>query len=304
MFFDDVYKKYKPPIPQAIFNIQNVCDYVYSMPQEYFELTDCISFMPPFRNTWFEFNRPKQSNFEGKIIKYEPEYWGRIGYSMINATEEIKKISSDLSFLFMLKQEDKLKLISIINDEDTHIFTWSTFIEVGHDIIYLGNILLICDKNGRFITFYTSDKKPVIPVRFSDYIIEKIGDSITPATALSTITGGCFAVFIMAFNFLHCKNVEAVINKIPPKLVKSRQKKNKPFFERTYTLQIKQIKKYLSEANDKGTGIKKALHICRGHFKTFTESKPLFGRHVGTYWWNDQVKGNQEIGRIIKDYKI
>jgi hypothetical protein len=24
----------------------------------------------------------------------------------------------------------------------------------------------------------------------------------------------------------------------------------------------------------------------RGHFKTYTEDKPLFGRHVGTWWWS------------------
>jgi hypothetical protein len=31
-----------------------------------------------------------------------------------------------------------------------------------------------------------------------------------------------------------------------------------------------------------------------GHFKTFTAEAPLFGKHVGTYWWG----GYPEVDRF------
>ena len=40
----------------------------------------------------------------------------------------------------------------------------------------------------------------------------------------------------------------------------------------------------------------------RGHFKTYTEEKPLFGRHTGTWWWSPMFdtsrKRDYEIKRI------
>lgn len=46
------------------------------------------------------------------------------------------------------------------------------------------------------------------------------------------------------------------------------------------------------------------LHEVRGHFKTFTADKPLMGRHVGTFWWGWQVRGNPNRGRTITDYSM
>jgi hypothetical protein len=45
-------------------------------------------------------------------------------------------------------------------------------------------------------------------------------------------------------------------------------------------------------------------HLARGHFKTFTEDAPLLGKHVGTYWWGWQVRGQEGSGVIEKTYKI
>jgi hypothetical protein len=46
------------------------------------------------------------------------------------------------------------------------------------------------------------------------------------------------------------------------------------------------------------------LHRVRGHTKTYTAEAPLMGRHVGTYWWGWQIRGNADNGEIISDYKL
>ena len=46
------------------------------------------------------------------------------------------------------------------------------------------------------------------------------------------------------------------------------------------------------------------FHLCRGHFKTFTEERPLFGKYSGTFWWNPQSRGDRSKGVIEKDYSV
>lgn len=45
-------------------------------------------------------------------------------------------------------------------------------------------------------------------------------------------------------------------------------------------------------------------HLARGHFKTFTEDAPLLGKHVGTYWWGRQLRGQEGRGVIEKTYTL
>jgi hypothetical protein len=40
------------------------------------------------------------------------------------------------------------------------------------------------------------------------------------------------------------------------------------------------------------------------HFKTYTEETPLFGKRVGTYWWDAQVRGKAEESVVEKDYRV
>ena len=57
--------------------------------------------------------------------------------------------------------------------------------------------------------------------------------------------------------------------------------------------------------NERGVGAKKALHICRGHFKDFRKSENgLFGKHKDLYWWESQVRGNAKEGVVFSDYEV
>lgn len=47
-----------------------------------------------------------------------------------------------------------------------------------------------------------------------------------------------------------------------------------------------------------------ALHMMRGHFKTYTPEAPLFGKRVGTWWWQPGLRGNVEKGIVLKDYAV
>jgi hypothetical protein len=53
-----------------------------------------------------------------------------------------------------------------------------------------------------------------------------------------------------------------------------------------------------------GGSLRKALHLCRGHFKTFSPDAPLLGRATGTYFWAPQIRGSRSEGVTLKDYRV
>ncbi|NJO83527.1 MAG: hypothetical protein HC828_12390 [Blastochloris sp.] len=45
-------------------------------------------------------------------------------------------------------------------------------------------------------------------------------------------------------------------------------------------------------------------HIVRGHFRYYTEERPLFGRVSGAVWVPEHERGDDQVGAIRKDYEV
>jgi hypothetical protein len=87
-------------------------------------------------------------------------------------------------------------------------------------------------------------------------------------------------------------------------LIFARARRGKRPVRRYKVLRIEPMTRTLStEGNIEGQGLAKALHICRGHFKTY-EERPLFGRLRGTWFWQDHVRDSLESGVVEKDYQV
>lgn len=109
----------------------------------------------------------------------------------------------------------------------------------------------------------------------------------------------------LSLSFMHCKNVKTVENAPPKKVQHHRKKMGRKPLVKYYTLEIDPMKEVLrKEGGSTKTGLKKALHICRGHFATYTHEAPLFGRVVGTFWKPMHVRGRAEHGIVSKDYAV
>jgi len=110
------------------------------------------------------------------------------------------------------------------------------------------------------------------------------------------------------FSLLHCKNVDLVEHAGEFASRQARRlasRRNEPEPAKYYTIEIGQMTRVLNtEGCARQTGLKKALHICRGHFSHYTEDKPLFGKYSGQFWIPAHVRGTTESGQIVKDYKV
>lgn len=110
---------------------------------------------------------------------------------------------------------------------------------------------------------------------------------------------------MLALSFANCKNVvhrDVTASEGPAAKWLRRQKA--PVI-RYHVLDINPMKEVLrTEGGVETNGLKKALHICRGHFCTYTAEKPLFGTYVGTVWKPAHVRGDIKQGAVVKDYRV
>lgn len=109
-------------------------------------------------------------------------------------------------------------------------------------------------------------------------------------------------IALCAFSFANCKNVKVVENGFtepPPRW----QKEGSPRVRHS-VVKISAFGTTRTKGPHGESDIHMGLHICRGHFKTFSEEKPLLGKHVGTYWWADNLRGDAKYGVVEKSYKV
>lgn len=131
------------------------------------------------------------------------------------------------------------------------------------------------------------------------YNAKLVDKFITKSQADRGMNGIKKAVYCFV-NILNCKNVTAVENTHKKKL-SHKKGKTKPEFFTYKTLALKPTGKKQENQASKGLWDNR-IHLCRGHFKTYTKDNPLFGRIVGTYWWQPSIRGNKKKGVVMKDY--
>jgi hypothetical protein len=72
-----------------------------------------------------------------------------------------------------------------------------------------------------------------------------------------------------------------------------------------HTLNIHPMREILRrEGQQDSLGLQKALHICRGHFRDYTQGRGLFGKHKGLYWVDQHMRGSSKQGITVKDYAV
>jgi hypothetical protein len=123
-----------------------------------------------------------------------------------------------------------------------------------------------------------------------DKMTEEIADTIRSAADVSK-------PLLVALSFMNCKNV--VLDKFtqPVKLQKKRIRNHGTSYLDYHVININPMKTILKyDGNIKEHGITKAMHICRGHFRTYDETSKLFGKIAGTFWIPSHVKGN--VGQL------
>ena len=110
-------------------------------------------------------------------------------------------------------------------------------------------------------------------------------------------------IVLSAFSFANCKNVviaEAGRTSPPPRWTKEHGVPTVKY--RVVKIDSRLVKRAGESAAETERFL--SVHIRRGHMKTFTEEKKLFGKHVGSWWWEQVARGSPEAGSVEKTYEL
>lgn len=110
-------------------------------------------------------------------------------------------------------------------------------------------------------------------------------------------------VAFVGVGFMNCRNVKTEHHHRPAKVTKKQRRPRAPKLDyHTIVLPGQKICPTSKVRSSDPAGLV-PLHHVRGHFKTFTADAPLLGKHIGTYWWGWQMRGNAKNGIVVTDYK-
>lgn len=110
---------------------------------------------------------------------------------------------------------------------------------------------------------------------------------------------------LLSVSFLHCRNVVMRQSESAGPRRKRCVARHGVEPVRYYSLEIQAMREVLRAEGGMlgGERLPRALHICRGHFKTY-QDLGLFGKYKGTFWVPMHLRGTAEEGVVKKEYKV
>lgn len=190
-----------------------------------------------------------------------------------------------------------------LNDEIDRWKVTSVFFSSSYSVHpWLGEYTLYLDRDG-LMSHRGYDPDRGIGMQISSWYRRAIESSEELDHAfMYTINFAC-RVALWTLAFMNTKNV--IMEAVEPNASenKRRAKHGKPPLMRYHVLKIRPIGREASEPQG-GTHASPALHIRRGHFKTYTEAAPLFGKYTGTFWVDQHIAGKKSNHVVVKDYEV
>ena len=187
-------------------------------------------------------------------------------------------------------------------------------VENNHDKNHELNIYLLNKKTewqywGCIILQFNEDWTPTykgstvwIPQEFKDHE-NLITDALVKVGVLT----------MRILQLLNCKNISTIehdgMEHLKPRVREHLIKSGKPLPIKHYTIAVtvpgeKRAIPFSQLIENEQHESKQALHVCRGHFATYTEDRKLFGKLTGTFWIPAHFKGLPKNGVITKDYQL
>jgi len=110
-----------------------------------------------------------------------------------------------------------------------------------------------------------------------------------------------------AFTMLNCRNVELIDGGRTSEGISKRQLREKGRSDVRYKvlkIELSRDRIVILQPCAVGESAMLPRHVVRGHFRTYTAEAPLFGKHVGRWWWAAHARGDATNGEVVKDYEV
>lgn len=313
-FFDYEKQEMRDPRPDEVgfVDVDDVAQYIYDHGIDGAISTEKLCIRSPWQLAWMEYDLPDVEVKDETLLGIMPALLKSIaGELHIGAYVIVSGVNED-SYHSALSSDMGMRLLSVMDtsiDPQVSIPVWKKFAEAqGRDRVMANRARQYECHAIQVMQVFITDRKDWSSTGYVILYLDEHGRRI-PDTEAAVVDFGGEAVqriavepFMMALGLLNCRNVETKVVPYSGHQQKKLKRSGSPLITRR-TLVIKpQGKRY--EGSGESTGRENRWHMCRGHFKTFTEAAPLFGRVTGTFWWQAQVRGSKSRGEVHKDYLI
>lgn len=276
--------KIKTTMEQAtIYRISNVSQYMAEHHVLYAEVLDKYPiFTPPTEISWVEFTDGDFPDVELGYLCVRQEYEGSLPV-LLPAEFRFKDIRWMVSFVMFHRRKSDPNIIPLSEG-------------VGMEAYHM-----LLDKEGKLIR--EGEQYGVFGGYTPEFekVLKQHGNPLPEKQAIEDLEW--LATVLFGICLMHCKNV--VIESVEPfhGEKKKRNRHNQPKVKYK-VLKIKPMGVSLRGVGQYTGGSTPSMHIRRGHFKQFTEDKPLFGRWTGLYWWEAAVIAKDSKSKVLKDYDV
>ena len=286
----------------------------------------------PFSTFFLEFARPSRL-LSGEVAKAATMFPDKFGWLVIASDVNEMEVKGEAQLATLVQEAEYLERVIDRNKIQESIKNYndpSKCVHLGpNEISYLRKIAMIrsitkgepllppeykwsmesylfISHAGRTRLWASSGCIVTDSGKIAGYPIYGIYDDKSGAEERDT-ANALFLPVIMTLGFMNCKKGVAYRDIAPdPQINKERRKHGRKPFLRYSTIEIDGMKQVLrTERGIETNGLKKALHICRGHFATYADS--MLGRKLDspiTVWRPSHIRGSAKHGVVVSDYVV
>lgn len=287
---------------QIVVSLDNVAQYFYENWDKGWSFEDFPNLSPPFEVCFFEWQVPRIQSFlsNHKVKELTDDFASRLQEWNARVVDLPQSFGVLMTAMDIQGHED----YEWATDRDMDArweLTLLMFAELGGVTSGpFGLLTLLINGNGSVSRGRSGGPLILVHVpeehSFPNEEVEKM--------FLNQWTSHIFPLFL-GLSLMHCKNVKRVSQEPPRPLQRKSQRTYGHALTKYYTLEIEPMKQVLeTQGGAARTGLRGALHICRGHFATYSPVKPLFGKYAGTFWKPQHLRGTKKHGEVVKDYSV
>lgn len=273
------------------FRIDNVAEYAATASfSERCLSEDVPNWMPPFSTIFFEWNHPKEIVFpDGQRKEFTD---GQVGALLFSLPPAVAAAEFPRLFRMSEARKETVARLATISSQVLVVSIWHAYSQKpyhGRPMFMDRRAFIFIDPQGKHLDSTVAATYP------KEEAVED-GDATVHKTLFALGLG---------IAFCHCKNV-TVSESIPGNSRAWHNPKKGPVF-RFNTISIDPMREVLRrEGRSEETGLRRALHLCRGHFATYAEDRPMFGRPGahGSFWIPQHVRGSADQGIVVSDYNV
>jgi hypothetical protein len=278
----EVCKEYK------VIDIRTVAEQFYSSYNGIISLDIFETVMPPFNKCIFE--------FQGGMREFEAGFDDQ-------SSLEIEDMAVAVE-IHPVSNEDHIRLNALHPGND---FVWLVSTRWFFTQATMPGVEIMRENVG----FYLNREGRLLRAQSGALLTAEYTDC--SQNIMTRLVGIFLCPVLFALTLMHCKNVNlaTVTTPLPLSMKKSKrrkqieERKKHPAFERHVVV----IRNRKGQIVQRGLGRElaashKRMHLVRGHFSTYSEAAPLFGRVVGRFWIPAHLSGLASEGVIDSDYRL